>query len=164
MILTPSLFSDPSIFLTFIGLSNLFSLKSYFLANSELLTSPVAPLSSNTSTVIPSCISTLSSPIFTVTSHRGLPFLVSFWFFSNSNIPAFISVANTLNLLWESNQETLDSPPLLNCLNVCNFPQTPTFFPLLLFLCFYSDRQCAQILRRYSSFFLYLPSLHRGPF
>ena len=160
----PSLFSDPSAFLTFIGLSNLFNLKPCFLANSELITSSVALLFNNTSTVTLSCVSILSSPIFTVTSHRGLSFLVSFLLPSDSNVPAFISVANTLNLLWESSRVTLDSPSLLNYLNVCNFPWTPIFFPLLSFPCFYSDRPYTQILCRCSSFFFYLPPLRRDFF
>ena len=51
-------------FLICIGLSNFFNLNPYFLANSELMTSPVASLSNNASTVfllpsdsgVPTCI------------------------------------------------------------------------------------------------------------
>jgi len=82
----------------FIGLSNLFNLKPYFFANSELITNPVAPLSNNTSTIIPFCMSILSNPIFTVTSLNvfSTAFLTSF--FSDLDASAFISLANTLYL------------------------------------------------------------------
>jgi len=48
------------------------------------MTSLVAPLFNNASTVIPSCVFILSSPIFTVTSLNDLPsiFLTSFLVFS----------------------------------------------------------------------------------
>ena len=42
--------------------------KSCFLANSELITNPIVLLSNKVSTIIPSCVSILSSLIFTVTS------------------------------------------------------------------------------------------------
>ena len=63
-----SLLNIPSTFLTYIDLSILFNLNSYFLANSELITKPIVPLSNNASTVTSSCGSILSSPIFTITS------------------------------------------------------------------------------------------------
>ena len=63
-----SLLNILSTFLTYIGLSILFNLNPYFLANSELITKPIAPLSNNASTVTSSCGSILSSPIFTITS------------------------------------------------------------------------------------------------
>ena len=40
----------------------------------------------------------------------------------SSIVPIFISVASTLNLLWESSWGILDSPPLLNCSCIYNFP------------------------------------------
>ena len=132
----PSLLNDLSTFLIFIGLSNLFNLKPYFLANSELMTSPVVPLSSNASTVISFYISILFKPIFTIIFLSVFPsvFLTSiFLFSSDSNILAFILIASTLYLLQESSRGTLDSPPLLNCSNVCKFSQTPISFLLLLF-------------------------------
>ena len=66
----PSLLNDPSTFLTCIGLSNFFNLNPFFLANSELMTNPVAPLSNNASTVIPSCVSSLSNPILIASPKR----------------------------------------------------------------------------------------------
>ena len=78
--------------------------------NSELITNPVAPLSNSASTVIPSCVSILSSPIFTVTSLKVLS--PTFLTFSSSlGASAFIVVANILYLLRESSQGVLDSPP-----------------------------------------------------
>jgi len=94
----PSLLNDPSTFLTCIGLSNFFNLKPYFLANSELITNPVAPLSNNASTIIPSYVSILSNSIFTVTSLNVLPFIFLTSFSSFLNVSAFISLANTLYL------------------------------------------------------------------
>ena len=160
-----SLFSNPSTFLTFIGLSNLFNLKPYFLANSELITSPVALLSNNTSTIIPSYVSILSSPIFTVTSLSVFPsiFLTSIFFSvpSNFNMSAFISVANILNLLKKSSCGALDSLSLLNGSLIYDFPlysslHIPTSFHLPLSLSapdFYNSRPCAQNLCRCNSSF-----------
>ena len=97
----PSLLNEPSTFLTYIGLSSLFNLNPCFLVNSELITSPVALLSNNASTVIPSCVFILSSLIFTMTSLKVFisTFLTSFLVLSDSKVPVFISVASTLNLL-----------------------------------------------------------------
>ena len=64
----PSLLKEQSTFLTYIGFSIFFNLNSYFLTNSKLIASPIILLSNNASTIIPSCISILSSSIFTVTS------------------------------------------------------------------------------------------------
>ena len=151
----------PSTFLIFMGLFNFFSLKPCFLANSELITSPIVPLSNNTSTVIPSCVSTLSSPIFTITFLKSLPSalptLLSVPF--SFNVLAFIPVANILNLLQKSSQGTLDSPPLLNSPSVHDVSLfllcTPASFPpLLCSSASYSGsvRPYTQILHRYSSF------------
>jgi len=124
----PSLLKEPFIFLIYIGLSIFFNLNPCFLANSELITSPVAPLSNNASKVIPFYVSILSKPIFTVISLNDsssfvfltstsfsflscplLPFLFLTSLFlsfslilSESNTPTFILLANTLNLLLES--------------------------------------------------------------
>ena len=51
----------------------LFQLKTFLSCKSELITKPVAPLSNKVSTVIPSCISILVSPIFTMTSLNDSP-------------------------------------------------------------------------------------------
>jgi len=70
------------------------------------MTKSVAPLSNNTSTMIPSYVSILSNPIFTVTSlnHPSAAFLTSIPFLipSDSDTPTSISLASTLNLLQES--------------------------------------------------------------
>ena len=88
-------------FLTCIGLSSFFNLNTYFLANSELITSSIALLSNNTFTVILSYVSILSSPIFTITFLNSFlsVLLTSILVPSDFNVPAFISVANILNLL-----------------------------------------------------------------
>ena len=122
------LLKEPSMFLTYMGLSIFFNLNPCFLANSKLITSPIAPLSNNASTVISSCVSILSKPIFTVISlnvsflfvfftSTSFSFLscplLSFLFFiflflsfslipSVFDAPTFISLASTLNLLLES--------------------------------------------------------------
>ena len=129
------------------GLSIFFNLNLCFLTNSKLITSPVALLSNSASTVIPSYVSILSNPTFTVTSLDNFSsstfltltsFLSLFCFFptsffsffssisSESHAPIFISLASILNLLLESSQETLDSLLFLNCLIVQNFPLFPT--------------------------------------
>ena len=97
----PSLFNDPFTFLIFIGLSNFFNLNPCFYANSKLITSPVALLSNNASTIISFYISILSNPIFTVISLKGFvsTFFTSFLIPSDSEVPAFISIASILNLL-----------------------------------------------------------------
>ena len=127
----PFWLNEPSIFLTYMDLSIFFSLNSYFLVNSKLITSPVAPLSNNASTIIPFWMSILSNPIFTVISlnnSSSLAFLTLTSFFlvpSEFDIPTSILVS-IWNLLLESSQGTLDSPPLLNCPIVQNFPLFPT--------------------------------------
>ena len=159
----PFLFNDLSTFLTFIGLSSFFNLKSCFLANSKLITNPVTPLSNSASTIIPSYVSILSNPIFTVTSLNVFSptFLtfISFLVPSDSDISAFISVANILNLLQELSQGLLSSPPLLNILFVQCCPQIFLHLFLLsssLFPCSYNDGPCAQNLHRHNSSSPYL--------
>ena len=93
----PSWLKKPSTFLIYISLSIFFSLNPCFLANSELITSPVALLSNNTSTVIPSCVFILSSPIFTVMSlnvSSPFAFLILAFFLvpSESDVPTSIFV------------------------------------------------------------------------
>ena len=70
---SPSLLKKLSTFLIYIGLSIFFNLNLYFLINSELITSSIAPLSSNISTVPSSCMSIHSSPIFTMTFLKIFP-------------------------------------------------------------------------------------------
>ena len=175
-----SLLNEPSMFLTYIGLSIFFNLNLYFLTNSELITSTVVPLFNSASTVISFCMSILSSPIFTVTSLNNFSssaFLTSTSFFSlilsESDTPTFISLASTLNLLLESSWGTLDSLPLLNCLSVQNFPllsisvHIPVFCHLQFWFFpsyFYNVRQYTRIYHKCSNFSLYLLLLHRGFF
>ena len=105
-----SLLKEPSIFLTYIGLSIFFSLNSYFLVNSKLITSPVALLFNNASTITPSCVSILSKPIFTVTSLNKSPL---FRLQQDILSITLLSIANLL-LLLRSNQGLLDLHPHLN--------------------------------------------------
>jgi len=80
------------------GLLIFFSLNPCFLANSKLITSPVAPLSNNASTITPSYVSIFSSPIFTVISlnvSSPFAFLISTSFFLvpfKSDVPTSIFV------------------------------------------------------------------------
>ena len=112
----PFLLKEPSMFLTYIGLSIFFSLKPYFLANSKLMTSPVAPLFNRASTITPSCISILSSPIFTVTSLNMSPL---FRLQQNILFTTLLSIANLLQLL-RSNQGLLDLLPYLSYFVHCS--------------------------------------------
>ena len=100
-----SLLKEPFIFLTCMGLSIFFNLNPYFLANSELITKPVTPLSNNASTITPSCVSILFNPIFTITSLSMSPLSRL-----QQDIFALISIANLL----EFNQRLLNPLPLLN--------------------------------------------------
>ena len=167
----PSLLKNSSTFLTCIGLSNFFSLKPCFLANSELITNPVAPLSNKASTVIPFCVSNLSNPIFTVTSLNILPSVFLTLVFSFSDASAFILLANTLYLLGEPSWGILDSLPLLNCSNCSLFPRffplytPPSYSPLLSLSNPYSCscRPCAWILHKHNSSSPYLPPLWKDP-
>jgi len=105
-----SLFRKLSTFLTYIGLSIFFSLNSYFLANSKLMTSPVAPLSSSASTIIPSYVLILSNLIFTVTFLNLSPLSrLQTDIFSTT----LLSIANLFML--EPNQGLLDFLLHLTC-------------------------------------------------
>ena len=105
----PSLLKELFTFLTYIGLSIFFNLNSYFLTNFKLITNPVAPLSKNAFTITPFCISTLSSPIFTVTPLRRFPL-------SRLHVNVLSTTLESISnlLLLRSNQELLDLLPYLN--------------------------------------------------
>jgi len=106
----PSLFRKLSTFLTYIGLLIFFSLNSYFLANSKLMTSSVAPLSSSASTIIPSYVLILSNLIFTVTFLNLSPLSrLQTDIFSTT----LLSIANLFML--EPNQGLLDFLLHLTC-------------------------------------------------
>jgi len=127
----PSLLDVPSTFLIYIGLSIFFNLNPYFLMNSELITNPVAPLSNNASTITSSCISILSSPIFTITSL--------------SSFSLFGSQQNVLSITLE----------IIFSFVYC-FLYIPVFCPLqfcLLFLYFYNFLLYVQNLHSCSSFY-----------
>jgi len=105
-----SLFRKLSTFLTYIGLLIFFSLNSYFLANSKLMTSSVAPLSSSASTIIPSYVLILSNLIFTVTFLNLSPLSrLQTDIFSTT----LLSIANLFML--EPNQGLLDFLLHLTC-------------------------------------------------
>ena len=72
-LIRPSLLKEQSTFLTYMGFSIFFNLNSCFLTNSKLIASLIVLLSNNASTIILSCISILSSSIFTVTSLKRSP-------------------------------------------------------------------------------------------
>ena len=114
-----SLLKVPSIFLTYIGLSIFFNLNLYFLANSKLITNFIAPLSNNTFTVTPSCISILSNPILTVT------FLNISSLFRLQQSVLSTTLKNTVNLfvLLRSNQGLLDLCLHLNYYSIHFLPQ-----------------------------------------
>ena len=165
----PSLLKDPSTFLTYIGLSSFFNLKLCFLVNLELITNLIAPLSNNASTVIPFCVSILSSLIFTVTSLNVLAstFLTSFL---DSGTSAFIPLANTLYLFGEPSWGALGSLLLLNY-SKCSW--SPQFFHLHILLSYspplfpsvldsYNDGPCAQNLHTHNNSSLNQSPLHRG--
>ena len=105
----PFLLKELSTFLTYIGLSIFFNLNSYFLTNFKLITNPVASLSKNAFTITPFCISTLSSPIFTVTSLKKSPL-------SRLQVDILFTILeSTANLLLSKyNWELLDFPSCLN--------------------------------------------------
>ena len=124
---------------------NFLQLKSLFFANSELITNPITPLSNNASTITSSCISTLSSPIFTVTSFRRFP-LSRLQQDVLSTI--LLSIANLLFL--RSNWDLLDLCPHLNYF-VCFF-HAP-FSSYYLFPNFYNSLPNVQTLYNYNSSF-----------
>ena len=110
-----------------------------FLANSELITSPIAPLSNNTSTITPSYILIISSPIFIVSSLNMFPLFrlqldilstkhcySCILFFSLSlQFPVFFNSVQNSQILYSYNSSSLcshlwyknifSSPPLLSC-------------------------------------------------
>ena len=148
--ISPFLLSEPFTFLTYMGLSNFFSLNPCFLTNSELITSFIKLLSNNASTVIPSYISILSSSIFTITSLKRSPL-------SRSHINVLsvtlASIANLL-LLLRSNQDLLD---FLLHLNYYYCPILLPFSYSFLFPCFYSALLYVQNLHMCNnSFYSYL--------
>ena len=142
-----SLLNIPSTFLTYISCLIFFSLNPCFLANSELMTNPVAPLSNNASTVISFCISILSSSIFTVTS-------LSMFLLSRLQqdilFTTLLSIANML--LLRSNWGLLDLPPHLNC-PYYFYCSCISFFFLCPWFIFYNFTLDGQILHNYRSFF-----------
>ena len=121
----PFLLKEMSTFLIYIGFSIFFNLNLCFLTNSKLITSSVAPLSNNASTMIPSCISILSSPIFTVTSLKRSPL-------SRLHEDIFsitlLSIANLFLLLLRSSWDPLDFHPHLN---YCYCPLSPFSYSYL---------------------------------
>ena len=138
------LFKEPSIFLMYIGLSIFFSLNLYFFANSGLITSSVAPLSNNTSTVISSCISILSNPIFTVTSLKRSPLSKLHVDILSTTLE---SITNLL-LLLRSNWDPLDLCPYLN---YC-YCSLSLFFYSYPFFYFCNFSSYVQILYSYNNF------------
>ena len=125
----PSLFNILFTFFTYIGLSIFFNLNLYFLVNSEIMTNSIALLSNNASIVTPSYVSTLSNPIFTITSLNMSP-LSRLYVDVLSTI--LESIANLV--LLRSSQGLPDLLPHLNY-----FVHIPVFFLLLLCsLSFYS--------------------------
>ena len=106
-----------------------FNLNLYFLANSELITSPIALLSNSISTIISSYISILSKPIFTITSLNMFPL-------SRLYVDVFSTTLESITnlLLLRPSQELPDFLLHLNYL-VCYFLQfsisvyIPVFYP-----------------------------------
>ena len=91
----PLLIEHPIHISYMISLSIFFNLNSFSLANSELITNPIVLLYNKASTIIHSCVSIFSSPIFTVTSLSNHPlssdfifssFIFFFFFFSSLKI------------------------------------------------------------------------------
>ena len=115
----PFLLKKLSMFLTYIGFSIFFNLNPYFLTNSELMISFVALLSNNASTITLSCVSILSSPIFTVTSLRS-----SLLFRLQQDILSITLESIVYLLLLRPNQGVLSLAPHLNC--SVYFPYIPT--------------------------------------
>ena len=99
-----------------------YSLNPCFLANFKLITSSIALLFNNTSTVTPSCLSILSKPIFTVTS-----FNMSLLSRLQHNLLSISLESITNLLLLEPSQRLPDSLFHLNyyCLYSLHIP---TFF------------------------------------
>ena len=133
------------------GLFIFFSLNPYFLANFKLITNPVALLSNNVSTVIPSCISILSSPIFAVTSLSMSPLSRL-----QQDILSIALASITNLLLLESNQRLLDPLSLLNYFVYCSHcHHTPVFSPsqfCFLLPCSYNFLLNVQIFHNYNSY------------
>jgi len=125
-----------------------FSLNSYFLANSELMTSPIAPLFNNTSTVTPSYMLILSNLIFTVTSLSISPL---FRLQQDILSTTLLSIANLL--LLRSNQGLLDLPPHLNYSVHNSYCSCILPFFLGLYFIFYNFMLNGQILYSYNSSF-----------
>ena len=75
--MAPTLLLVPSIFLTIIGLSNFYSLNSYFAAIFQSINSPIASLSRSAFTIMPSYVSTFSIPISIYTSLSILNILLT---------------------------------------------------------------------------------------
>ena len=147
----PSLLNVLFTFLTYIRFFVFFNLNLCFLANSELITNPIALLSNSVSSVTPSCVSTLSGPIFTMTSLSRSPL-----FRLQQDILSTILLSAANLLLSRPNQELLDLPPHSNCF-VCYYEylHISSFFPGLYFI-FYNSVLDGQILHSYNNSFLYL--------
>ena len=147
------------------GFSIFFNLNLCFFINSELITSSVAPLFNSTSTVIPSYISTLSKPIFTIT------FLSLFSLFRSQPAVLSITLLNTMYLLLRLNQGVLSLAPYLNSLVICFLLQlfsfvhcSHSYIPTsslvqssLLFPYFYSFLLSVQNLHNYNNFYCSYP-------
>ena len=150
----------------YIDLSVFFNLNSCFLANSKLITNPIAPLSNNASTVTPSYISTLSKPILTVTS------LSHFSLFRSQQNVLFITLESIIYpLLLRLNQGVSSLTSHLNfpvhfflqsssvCCSYCHC--ILVFFPsqfCSLLPCSYNFLLNAQILHNYNSSYYSYPS------
>ena len=128
------------------GLSNLFSLKPYFLANSKLITSPIVPLSNNAFILIPFYVSILSKPIFTVTSLKRSPLSRLHEDIFSATL---LSIANLL-LLLRSSWDLLDLYSHLNCYCLLLAP----FFCLFPFSYSYSILPNIQNPYKYNNLFL----------
>ena len=105
------------------GFLHLFQFEPCFLTNSELITNPITSLSNSASTVIPSCVSTLSNPIFTVTSLKRSPLSR---LQQDVLFITLLSIANLL-LLLRSNWDPLDLCPLLNYYCPLQFPSSNSY-------------------------------------
>ena len=142
--------SKPSTFLTYMDLSNFFNLNPCFLVNFKLITNYIALLSNNVSTVIPSCISILSKPIFTVTFLKRSPL-------SRLHNIFFVILLNIVNLLlllrfsWDS----LDLYPHLNYYYCPLFP----FSCSSLLPYFYNTLLNIQNPHIYNNFYYFYPHL-----
>ena len=121
------------------------------------MTNPIILLSNNTSTVTPSYISIISSPIFTVTSLSIFPLsrLQQDVLFTT-----LLSITNML--LLRSNQGLLDFPPYLNYSVYNSYcPHISSSYSGLLFI-FYNFVLDGQILHNYSNSSPYPPPWYVG--